>query len=129
MMIKNSTLKITWALICLSTLILSCNWKGNSTLIITRDKEQDSLDGRDPFAGLYAIWYGNNETVLSSGFLKGGQVMVQWKDCEPEEGKYDFSLLNEKLAQIAQCMGIADIVIENINAKDCVFHMVEILRR
>jgi hypothetical protein len=65
-------------------------------------QEKLSLTERDPFAGIYGIWYGANPAVLNSEYLTGGQIMVQWKDCEPTEGNYDFSIINTKLIDMAQ---------------------------
>jgi hypothetical protein len=88
--------------------------------------------GRDPFAGVYAIWYGydqTNETVLNSKYLKGGQTVVQWKDCEPSEGVYDFSLLNTRIAALA-ARGLKTTVQINGNSKpDYLFDKVPYLPR
>jgi len=71
---------------------------------------------RDPNAGIYGIWYGNNEAVLSSEYLKGGQVILQWRDCETEEGKYNFNPLEKKLKNLAQ-RGLKAVVQINGNQK------------
>lgn len=50
----------------------------------------------DPDRGLYAIWYKDNSLTLP--FIKGGQIVCQWRDLEPREGVYDFSSLATQLA-------------------------------
>lgn len=49
----------------------------------------------DPNRGLYAIWA--KPEALDLPFIKGGQVVVQWRDLQSDEGKYDFSPLDAKL--------------------------------
>lgn len=48
------------------------------------------------FRGLYDIWY-KDDSVLNFPYIKGGQIMLQWADVEPSEGRYDFSLIEKKL--------------------------------
>jgi hypothetical protein len=55
----------------------------------------------DPNRGLYAIWAKPGATD-SLQFLKGGQVMLQWEQIEPAEGRYDFSLLHSQLETLAK---------------------------
>ena len=38
----------------------------------------------DPNRGLYAIW-AQDPKLAELPFIKGGQVLAQWKDVEPEE--------------------------------------------
>lgn len=45
--------------------------------------------------GLYAIWAASNGLDLPT--LTGGQVVVQWADLEPAEGRYDFEPLETAL--------------------------------
>ncbi len=55
----------------------------------------------DPNRGVYAIWVKPGATD-SLRFLKGGQVVLQWEQVEPAEGRYDFSLLHSQLEMIAR---------------------------
>jgi hypothetical protein len=50
----------------------------------------------DPNRGLYAIWT-RPEISDQLTFLKGGQMVVQWREVEPEEGRYDFSKVRSQL--------------------------------
>jgi hypothetical protein len=53
----------------------------------------------DPNRGLYAIWVRSVDTGHLP-FLKGGQAVVQWKEIQPEEGRYDFSKLRAQLEEL-----------------------------
>lgn len=55
------------------------------------------LDAAAPPAhrGLYAIWASND--VLDLPYITGGQVVVQWADLEPAEGRYDFAPIEAAL--------------------------------
>ena len=56
---------------------------------------------RDAKSGLYAIWYSaNSEKYLSPSYIKGGQIVLQWKDVEVSQGNYDFSQVDERLAEL-----------------------------
>jgi hypothetical protein len=52
---------------------------------------------RDPDSGIYAIWLRDAQSV-DLPYVKGGQVMAQWRNVEPEEGRYDFSSIDQQLA-------------------------------
>ncbi|MBK5210489.1 MAG: beta-galactosidase [Flavobacteriaceae bacterium] len=47
--------------------------------------------------GIYAIWYGEDTSILSIPYIKGGQIVLQWANVEIAEGKYDFSLMDKEL--------------------------------
>lgn len=50
--------------------------------------------------GLYALWYSNRENpeqYLTQPYITGGQMVFQWKNIEPEKGKYDFSEIAKEL--------------------------------
>ena len=53
----------------------------------------------DPDRGLYAIWISQQKSPFDLPFIKGGQVVCQWAELEPEEGRYDFAPLDEKLKE------------------------------
>jgi len=56
---------------------------------------------RDAKSGLYAIWYSaNSEKYLSQPYIKGGQIVLQWRDVEVSQGNYDFSQVDERLAEL-----------------------------
>lgn len=57
---------------------------------------------RNPLSGVYAIWYSNVPEVIDLPFVSGGQIMEQWKVLEPAEGKYDFTVLDQKLEEMAK---------------------------
>ena len=52
-------------------------------------------------AGCYLIW-GERDLVRTCDFLKGGQIMVLWRDIAPTRGKYDWSKLDEGLRFFAK---------------------------
>jgi hypothetical protein len=52
-------------------------------------------------AGCYLIW-GNRNLLKTCDFLKGGQIMVQWRDIAPARGKFDWSKLDEGIRFFAK---------------------------
>lgn len=52
--------------------------------------------------GVYAIWYREDTSILSIPYIKGGQVILQWAEVEPSEGKYDFTVMDEQLKQMSE---------------------------
>ena len=52
-------------------------------------------------AGCYLIW-GRRDLVSTCDFLKGGQIMVQWRDIAPARGEFDWSKLDEGLRFFAK---------------------------
>jgi hypothetical protein len=114
--------------LALSLLRAGCDEKKQP--VITEGAEQfNPVDDRDTYAGIYGIWYGSNEAVLSSQYLKGGQIVVQWKHCEPEEGKYDFSLLEKNLAELTQRGLKATVQINGSLKPDYLFKQVPYLTK
>lgn len=55
---------------------------------------------RDPRAGIYVIWYPQDQAdkYLGQPYVVGGQIMQQWAQVEPSRGEYDFSSIDEALA-------------------------------
>jgi hypothetical protein len=45
--------------------------------------------------GLCAIWDTKNNNGLKLPYISAGQVVVQWADVEPQEGKYEFERITE----------------------------------
>jgi len=68
---------------------------------VTNTKMSPPLAG-----GVIAIWLQSptldREAILKMPVVKGGQVMVQWAEIEPEKGKVDFSALDAQLADHAR---------------------------
>lgn len=82
-------------LVFLSVLVLSSLFAQNSATL-SGGKKKD----RDEAVGLYALWYQNTanaEQYLNQPYIIGGQMVYQWKDLEPEKGKYDFSKMAQEL--------------------------------
>jgi len=50
--------------------------------------------------GLYAIWYRDKGELLNLPYIVGGQIVVQWADVEPDQGRYDFSPIAQELAKL-----------------------------
>ena len=53
-----------------------------------------------PGHGTFAIWYGDKYELLKVPNIVGGQVVVQWQDVEPEQGKYDFAPIAQELHKL-----------------------------
>ena len=55
-------------------------------------------------AGLYAIWVNKKELnrFISLPFITGGQTVVQWREVEPQLGRYDFSEIDRSMAYFAK---------------------------
>jgi hypothetical protein len=63
----------TSLLIALVLTIVQGSFTGKKTTIIPQKIEDYRSEGkRDPFAGIYGIWYGSNEAVLASQIPKRG---------------------------------------------------------
>ncbi len=55
--------------------------------------------------GIYSLWYQrreNAEVFLQQPYVVGGQMVYQWRDLEPEKGKYDFSKMATELDKYGQ---------------------------
>ncbi len=60
---------------------------------------------RDPKAGIYVIWYPRDEraaTYLEQPYVRGGQIVLQWAEVEPEPGRYAFERIGADLADFAR---------------------------
>ena len=82
---------------------------GLSCLVANGDAAEETKDTTMPTpltGGVIAIWLQSptmdREAILNMPVVKGGQVMVQWADVEPEKGKYDFRTLDLQLADYAK---------------------------
>ena len=68
----------------------------------------------DPNRGLYAIWSSSIDTSHMP-YVVGGQAVVQWKDVESEENRYDFSKLRAQLKELDQLGRVTTV---QLNAND-----------
>jgi hypothetical protein len=50
--------------------------------------------------GIYALWYGDDLSILEAPYVTGGQIVCQWRDVEPEKGQYDFSIIARQLQRL-----------------------------
>ncbi|GAB6165073.1 hypothetical protein JCM19992_10730 [Thermostilla marina] len=60
---------------------------------------------RDLKAGIYVIWYPHDEradTYLGQPYVRGGQIVLQWAEVEPEPGRYVFDRIGDDLADFAR---------------------------
>jgi len=74
--------------------------------------------------GLYALWYqstANPEQYLQQPYIIGGQMVYQWKDLEPEKGKYDFSKMAQELDKYSKLKIYTTIQINGNKKPDWLF--------
>jgi hypothetical protein len=75
---------------------------------------------RAPKSGIYVIWYpsGSNaaDMYLDQSYVVGGQIVLQWRDVEPMERKYDFTGIDRKLADLKE-RGLSTTIQINGNKK------------
>ena len=84
-----------------------------------QNSENISRPNNTDAEGLYALWYQNKENpelYLNQPYIIGGQMVFQWKELEPEKGKYDFSAIAEKLDKYST-LGIYATIQINGNLK------------
>ncbi len=77
--------------------------------------------------GLYALWYQNTanaEQYLKQPYIIGGQMVYQWKDLEPEKGKYDFSKMAKELDKYSKMKIYTTIQINGNLKPDWLFNEV-----
>jgi len=82
---------------------------------------------RENAAGLYALWYQkrpNPEQYLQQPYIIGGQMVYQWKDLEPEKGKYDFSKMAQELDKYSKMNIYTTIQINGNTKPDWLFNEV-----
>ena len=86
-----------------------------------------SKPDRDEGKGLYALWYQNtpnSEQYLQQPYIIGGQMVYQWKDLEPEKGKYDFSKMAKELDKYSKMKIYTTIQINGNQKPDWLFNEV-----
>jgi hypothetical protein len=109
-------------LVLLSSLMISPIFSQN--LINSNAK---SNPNRDEAAGLYALWYQNTpnaEQYLNQPYIIGGQMVYQWKDLEPEKGKYDFSKMALELEKYSKLKIYTTIQINGNKKPDWLYNEV-----
>jgi hypothetical protein len=87
---------------CLAAICVAC-LMGRG---VAFDAPTDTQTSPPLVGGVIAIWLQgaaiDREAILKLPVIKGGQVMVQWAEIEPEKGKYNFAALESQLAEYAQ---------------------------
>lgn len=77
--------------------------------------------------GLYALWYQKRENpqqYLDQPYIVGGQMVYQWKDLEPEKGRYDFSKMAQELDRYGKMKVYTTIQINGNLKPDWLFNEV-----
>ena len=57
-------------------------------------------------------------------FLVGGQAVVQWKEVEPEEGRYDFRRLRAELEELNRLGRVTTVQLNANHHPEFLFHKV-----
>ena len=76
----------------------------------------------DPNRGLYAIWA--KPEAIELPFIKGGQVVVQWRDLQLGQDKYDFSQLDAKLEAMHKAGRVATVQVNGNQHPTFLFEIV-----
>jgi hypothetical protein len=71
----------------------------SSFLLLSKTASAPPEPVPDPHRGMYAIWSDSLDTTHMP-FLVGGQVVLQWGEVQPAEGRYDFSTLRAQLEKL-----------------------------
>jgi len=81
--------------------------------------------------GIYAIWFKDigEEKVFSLPFIDGGQMVVQWKDLAPAEGKYDWTELDKLLKHYHELGKKATIQVNGSHKPAWLFDKVATLKK
>lgn len=82
----------------------------------------------DPHRGLYAIWLAPSQST-SYPFITGGQVVVQWRDVEPADGKYDFAPIARQLEEMQRLGRAATVQINGNRHPDWMFGRVPYMEK
>jgi hypothetical protein len=107
------------------SLVLLCGVAGLAHPLVASG---DEIVGRPPKSGIYVIWYSGKassaDLYLRQPYVVGGQIVLQWRDVEPAEGKYNFTRIDEMLADL-ESRGLSTTIQINGNRKpDWVFEKV-----
>lgn len=93
--------KIIKSLFLLIISIYSANTQPSSDININLLSSRKGPSFPHEDRGLYAVWYMREPEVLNLPYISPGeQLIFNWNELNPEEGKYDFSKLDEKLKEI-----------------------------
>lgn len=80
-----------------------------------------------PHSGIFCIWYGGQpdaDRYLEQSYVRGGQIVLQWRDVEPERGKYDFASMDSQLEALARRGLVATLQINGNRKPDWLFDAV-----
>src|SRR4051812_28967489 len=66
--------------------------------------------------GIYEVW-GNRSDVAQLGFIRGGQIALEWKSVEPARGRFDWSDLRRQLNAYHAIHASATVQINSTAAK------------
>ena len=81
-------------------------------------------------AGLYGVWISAERGASIDRllpYLRGGQAVADWSEVEREDGRYDFSRLDEALAQQARQQRFCTIQINASGHPDYLYRRVPVL--
>jgi hypothetical protein len=66
--------------------------------------------------GIYQVW-GTDADVAKRPYVKGGQIVLEWKTVEPARGRFDWSSLNAELGAYARMGKPATVQINSTKGK------------
>lgn len=117
MMNRQEWTRCVWRRIRLPLLLMLVGLAG-STRQLLASGEDSTL--RVSKSGIYVIWYPSKGNVadlyLNQPYVVGGQIVLQWRDVEPAQGKYDFTRIDEMLADL-EGRGLSTTIQINGNRK------------
>lgn len=116
MMTRQERTRCAWRRIRLPVLLMLVGLAGSTRPLVA--SEGDSTP-RAPNSGIFVIWYpskGNADLYLNQPYVVGGQIVLQWRDVEPTERKYNFTRIDEKLADL-EGRGLSTTIQINGNRK------------
>ncbi len=74
---------------------------GHATFLRCAELLPAQTPGRPDFCGVWGIWGGEKVSTNGRPWFKGVVVTVNWEDVEPEQGRFDWSRLDSKVASVA----------------------------
>ena len=77
--------------------------------------------------GLFPVWFVNDEYIFNLPIVTGGQIMVQWKDCEKAKDVYNFDILDKLLKAYYDRKLYATLQINGNNHPDWMFNEIPYL--
>jgi len=116
-MARQEWTRCVWQRIRLPVLLMLVGLAG-STRTLAAPEEDSTI--RVSQSGMYVIWYPSKGNVadlyLNQPYVVGGQIVLQWRDVEPAQGKYDFTRIDEMLADL-EGRGLSTTIQVNGNRK------------